>query len=49
MMENFSKAGVSQIITDDGDFATIAGIRVFTANWNVIQPAKDQGKLIVRS
>ena len=49
MVENFSKAGVSQIITDDGDFATIPGIRVFTANRNVIQAAKDQGKLIVRS
>ena len=48
MVENFIKAGVSQIITDDGDFATIPGIRVFTANRNVIQAAQDQGKLILR-
>lgn len=48
MVENSIKAGVSQIITDDGDFATISGIRVFTANRNVIQAAQDQGKLIVR-
>lgn len=48
MVENSIKAGVSQIITDDGDFATIPGIRVFTANRNVIQAARDQGKLILR-
>ena len=48
MVENFIKAGVSQIITDDGDFATLAGIRLFTANKKVIQAAQDQGKLIIR-
>jgi predicted nucleic acid-binding protein len=49
MVENSIKAGVSQIITDDGDFATVPGIRILTANRNVIQAAQDQGKLIVRS
>jgi len=49
MVENSIKAGVSQIITDDGDFATVPGIRVFSANKNVIQAAQSQGKLIVRS
>ena len=49
MVENFIKAGVSQVITDDGDFATIPGIRVFTANRNVIQAAQTQGKLVDRT
>jgi len=48
MVENSVKAGVSQIITDDGDFTTIPGIRVFTANRSVIQAAQGQGKLILR-
>jgi predicted nucleic acid-binding protein len=49
MVENFIKAGISQIITDDGDFATIPGLRVFTANRSVIQSARDQNKLILRN
>lgn len=48
MVENFIKAGISQIITDDGDFAIIPGLRVFTANRSVIQSARDQGRLILR-
>ena len=48
IVENSIKASVSQIITDDGDFATLAGIWVFTANKNAIQAARDQGKLILR-
>jgi predicted nucleic acid-binding protein len=47
MAESSLKAGISQIITDDGDFATIPGIRVFTANRTVIQAAQEQSKLIV--
>jgi hypothetical protein len=41
-------AGVSQIISDDGDFCEIAGIVLFTSNPAVIAAAKAQGKLIVR-
>lgn len=37
--------GVVRIITDDGDFATVPGIQVFTANHNVIESARRQGKL----
>lgn len=47
-IEAISKAGVVQIITDDGDFATVPGLQVFTCNLNVIQSAKQQGKLLVR-
>ncbi|MFA5269955.1 MAG: hypothetical protein WC379_18480 [Methanoregula sp.] len=36
------------ILTDDGDFATVPGITVFTANNNVIDAARDCGKLIMR-
>ncbi|MCI0514981.1 hypothetical protein L0128_17335 [candidate division KSB1 bacterium] len=36
------------ILTDDGDFATVAGIQVFTANRNVLAAASAQGKLRVR-
>jgi hypothetical protein len=40
--------GVVQVITDDGDFATVPGIQVFTANRNVISAARSQGKLLIR-
>lgn len=40
--------GINQIITDDGDFTSVPGITVFTANKNVIEQAKSQGKLILR-
>ena len=42
------KAGVVQVITDDGDYVTVPGIKVFTANHNVIRAARNQGKLITR-
>lgn len=43
----FSKK-IIQIITDDGDFATVPGITVFTANHNVITAARQQSKLLIR-
>ena len=36
------------ILTDDGDFATVPGITVFTANLGVIDEARKCGKLIMR-
>ena len=47
-LEAMSQAGITSIITDDGDYAAVPGIQVFTANHNVIQAAKRQGKLLVR-
>jgi hypothetical protein len=41
-------SGVCQIITDDGDFATVPGIWVFTANGNVIRSAGMHNQLVVR-
>lgn len=48
ILESMKNHGVVQIITDDGDFATVPGIQVFTANRNVILAANAQGKLITR-
>lgn len=48
ILETMDLKGLKQIITDDGDFATVAGIQVFTANKNVITAALQQGKLITR-
>jgi predicted nucleic acid-binding protein len=47
-LEAMSKAGIVSIISDDGDYAAVPGIQVFTTNHNVIQAAKGQGKLLVR-
>lgn len=43
--EAMKRANVPQILTDDGDFATVPGILVFTSNFNVISSARKQGKL----
>jgi predicted nucleic acid-binding protein len=48
MLESIEKTGIVQIITDDGDFATVPNLKVFTSNQNVIQAAAAQGKLITR-
>ncbi|MEH2462722.1 hypothetical protein [Nostoc sp.] len=48
ILEAMDKAGVTQIITDDGDYVTVAGIKVFTANSGAIAAAKSKGKLLVR-
>ncbi|MGC9337928.1 MAG: hypothetical protein ACP5EQ_07555 [Candidatus Cloacimonadia bacterium] len=48
ILESMRCHGVVKIITDDGDFATISGIQVFTANHNVIETARKNDKLILR-
>jgi len=48
ILEAIMKSGVVQVITDDGDFATVPGILVFTANTNVVNAARQQGKLVRR-
>lgn len=48
ILEAMSANGVAQIITDDGDFSTVPGIQVFTANKSVISAAKAQGVLMIR-
>lgn len=48
ILEAIAKAGVVKVITDDGDYTTVPNIQVFTANRNVIEAARIQGKLITR-
>ncbi len=48
ILESMKKHGITNIITDDGDFATTPDITVFTANKNVIAKAQQQKKLIIR-
>ena len=48
MLEAISKAGVLKVITDDGDYSTVPGIQLFTANQNVIMAAQSQNKLLTR-
>lgn len=48
ILEAMHRQGITQVITDDGDFSTVSGIRVFTANDNVIRLAVAAGKLITR-
>jgi len=45
ILESMRNHDVVQVITDDGDFATVSGIQVFTANRSVIAAASNQGKL----
>ncbi|EOC1531622.1 PIN domain-containing protein [Cronobacter turicensis] len=45
--ESMINSGIFNIITDDADFTSVAGINVFTSNKNVIQAASAQKKLIV--
>jgi len=45
MAEAMQNHGIVQIITDDGDFATVNGIQLFTANRQLIQAARSQGRL----
>jgi hypothetical protein len=47
-METILKTPFKNILTDDGDFVTVSGITVFTANRNVIDQARTQGKLLTR-
>ena len=48
MLETMKNHYMVDIITDDGDFATVARIRVFTANRNVLLAARTQCKLLPR-
>lgn len=48
ILEAMDKAGIVQVITDDGDYVTVPGIKVFTANQNMITAAGNQSKLLIR-
>ena len=48
ILEAAKQGQIDKVLTDDGDYCTVPGIQVFTANRNVIAAAKAQGKLLVR-
>jgi hypothetical protein len=48
LLDAMTRRGPLNVITDDGDFATVPDIRVFTANAHVIALARRQGKLLTR-
>lgn len=48
ILNAMNNEGINQIITDDGDFATVEGIIVFTANKNIIKLAERNRKLLKR-
>ena len=48
LVEAMERRNVMSILTDDSDFATVHGVRVFTANSAVIAAARNQGKLLPR-
>jgi len=48
ILESMKQESVNKIITDDGDYVTVPGIQVFTANPGAITAATNQGKLMTR-
>ncbi|MUG99808.1 PIN domain-containing protein [Scytonema sp. UIC 10036] len=48
ILESMKQESLTKIITDDGDYVTVPGIQMFTANPNVIKEAKRCRKLIIR-
>ncbi len=48
ILDLMSRHNIHQIITDDGDFATVPGIEVFTANKRVLDAAQRQKKILRR-
>lgn len=48
ILESMKQESINKIITDDGDYVTVPGLQVFTANPGAIAAARNQGKLIIR-
>ncbi|WP_422881372.1 PIN domain-containing protein [Pantoea agglomerans] len=48
IIESMQNNGLTNIITDDGDYSIYPGINVYTSNRNVIAKARSQGKLVTR-
>lgn len=49
LVEAMTRRNVFSIISDDGDFATVQDIRLFTANAHVLSVARRQGRLRTRN
>jgi hypothetical protein len=48
LLEGLFAAGLTQVLTDDGDFCTVSSLEVFTANPRMIAAARSAGLLISR-
>jgi hypothetical protein len=48
LLEGMNIGGMTQLISDDGDFCTVPGLRLFTSNPTVIGAATAAGKLLRR-
>ena len=48
LLEAMSAGGIHQVLTDDGDYCTVPGLEVFTANPRVVAAARAAGRLLVR-
>jgi len=48
LLEAATASGIVQVITDDGDFCCVSGIRMFTSNQTVLTAALAQGRLVIR-
>lgn len=49
LLETMTSTGLTQLLTDDGDFCSVTGIQLFTANPRVLAAARTQGRLAIRS
>jgi hypothetical protein len=47
-LESVENAKISNVLTDDGDYGSVAGIRVFTSNSELVESARECGRLIER-
>jgi hypothetical protein len=47
LLQAMSNHSVRYIVSDDGDFAYVPGIRLFTGNTPIISSASAQGKLLM--
>lgn len=48
LLESMAAAGITQVLTDDGDYGTVPGLEVFTANPRLIAAARTAGLLLLR-
>jgi hypothetical protein len=48
LLEGMSAAGLTQVLTDDGDYCTVPGLEVFTANPRVLAAARSARLLLNR-
>jgi hypothetical protein len=46
LLQAMSNHSVQYIVSDDGGFAYVPGIRLFTGNTSIISSAEAQGKLL---